>query len=208
MRILRCGEAALLTELDDLTQVMALDRELRSTRLTGVIDIVPAARTVFVRFDPATVQAEAIRAWITASTGAAPDDPVQVSPTSGTLVIPVVYDGDDLAEVARTCGLTPDEVVARHTESVFTVAFCGFAPGFAYLTGVPAVLRVARRSAPRTRVPGGSVALADEFTAVYPQDSPGGWQLIGRTELRVFDVNRDPPALLVPGTKIRFDVSR
>lgn len=196
----------MLAELDNLTQVMALDRALRAGPPSGVIDIVPAARTVLVRFDPELVAGPVIRSWITADRSGSDVDhhsgSSMVPPR--TVVIPVVYDGDDLADVAHAVGLAPAEVVALHTETVFTVAFCGFAPGFAYLTGVPDELRVARRPEPRTRVPAGSVALADEFTSIYPQSSPGGWQLIGRTDLAVFDADRDPPALLTPGTTVRF----
>jgi KipI family sensor histidine kinase inhibitor len=118
--------------------------------------------------------------------------------------IPVTYDGPDLAEVARLTGLPADEVVRRHAAAEYVVAFSGFAPGFGYLTGLPAELRVPRRDSPRTAVPAGSVAVAGEFTGVYPRRSPGGWQLLGRTDAVLWDPERDPPALLVPGTRVRF----
>ena len=118
--------------------------------------------------------------------------------------MPVRYDGPDLADVAELTGLDEAEVVARHTAGSYRSGFCGFAPGFAYLTGLDESLHVPRRDDPRTKVPAGSVGLADEFTAIYPRDSPGGWQLIGSTDITVWDLDRDPPALLVPGTPVRF----
>jgi KipI family sensor histidine kinase inhibitor len=118
--------------------------------------------------------------------------------------VPVTYDGEDLADVATALGCDVAEVVRRHTAEQWTVAFCGFAPGFGYLSGASGAWDVPRRPSPRTRVPAGSVALAGEFSGVYPRESPGGWQLIGRTELAVFDLQRDPPALLLPGTPVRF----
>ena len=118
------------------------------------------------------------------------------------------YDGPDLADVAELTGLSVTEVIAAHTGTDWRVAFGGFAPGFAYLTGATRGLRVPRRTEPRTAVPAGRVGLAGEFSAIYPRSSPGGWQLIGRTDVGVFDIDRDPPALLQPGTVVRFvDVS-
>jgi len=130
--------------------------------------------------------------------------------TVGDVVdIPVTYDGADLEEVARLVGQTPAEIVRRHTAHEWTVAFCGFAPGFGYLVQPSGHWDVPRRQSPRTRVPAGSIALAGEFTGVYPRESPGGWQLIGQTEVTVFDLSRDPPALLRPGNRVRFaDVGR
>ena len=110
----------------------------------------------------------------------------------------------DLAEVAAISGLSQEDVVARHLRPEYQVAFCGFAPGFAYIVGGDPALRVPRRRNPRTAVPAGSVALADEFTGVYPRQMPGGWQLIGRTDAVLWDLDRDPPALLPPGTRVRF----
>jgi KipI family sensor histidine kinase inhibitor len=121
-----------------------------------------------------------------------------------TVELPVHYDGADLDDLARLLELTTDEVVARHTGAEWTVAFCGFAPGFGYLTQPGTAWDVPRRATPRTKVPPGSVALAGEFSGVYPRESPGGWQLIGRTDVAVFDLDRDPAALLRPGTRVRF----
>jgi KipI family sensor histidine kinase inhibitor len=118
--------------------------------------------------------------------------------------LPVVFDGADLADVAELTRRSLADVVGALTTAELTVAFCGFAPGFGYLTGLPADLHVPRRTTPRTRVPAGSVGLAGPFAGVYPQASPGGWQLVGRTDAVLFDVDRDPPALLSPGTVVRF----
>src|SRR6266508_2649229 len=118
--------------------------------------------------------------------------------------LPTTYDGADLALVAEHWGVSPAEVVRRHTATEFRVAFCGFAPGFGYLTGLPEELAVPRLDTPRARVPAGSVGLAGRYCGVYPSPSPGGWLLIGRTSVRLFDVDEDPPALLAPGTRVRF----
>ena len=126
-----------------------------------------------------------------------PEDEQQVD-------LPVTYDGPDLESVAERCGLSVEDVVERHRSTEFVVAFCGFAPGFAYLTGLPEELHVPRLEEPRSKVPVGSVGLAGAFTGIYPRSSPGGWQLIARTDATLWDVDRDPPALLVPGTVVRF----
>lgn len=124
---------------------------------------------------------------------------------AGTVVeIPVAYDGADLAEVAARCGLTPAEVVQRHTAPTYTAAFAGFAPGFVYLEGLDPALVLPRRAEPRTRVPAGSVAIAADHAAVYPRESPGGWHLLGRTGAVMFDAEADPPALVQPGDRVRF----
>jgi len=204
MRVLPSGSAALLVELDDLDQVLALYAALSEERPVGVIDIVPAARTVLLVIDPAATDlAEVGRALRRTR-------PRPGRRAAGELVeVPVTYDGEDLDEVASLLGCDADEVVRRHAGEEWTVAFCGFAPGFGYLAGASGGWDVARRSSPRTTVPAGSVALAGEFSGIYPRASPGGWQLIGRTELAVFDLQRDPPALLRPGTPVRFvDVGR
>jgi KipI family sensor histidine kinase inhibitor len=193
------GTSAVLIELDGLEQVMGLDAALRSKPPAGTVDLVPAARTVLVVFDPAATTAERVAADVAGRQITA------VEERAGPLVeVPVVYDGEDLAEVAQLSGRTEDDVIARHLQSEYRVAFCGFAPGFAYLVGGDPALRVPRRRSPRTVVPAGSVALADEFTGVYPREMPGGWQLIGRTDAVLWDLDRDPPALLPPGTRVRF----
>lgn len=124
---------------------------------------------------------------------------------TGRLVeIPVRYDGQDLAEVAHLTGLTESEVVEIHSGTTFNAAFAGFAPGFMYCTGLPEVLQLPRRSTPRVKVPAGSLAMADTYTAIYPLNSPGGWNLIGTTDVQMFDVNAEQPSLLLPGDRVRF----
>lgn len=211
MRVLRCGDRAALVEVDDLAAVLRLYNALRHDPPEGVTQLVPAARTVLVGFDPDSVGFERLADRLAerrdcgpaAAGGAAP---ATASPAVEVpdVEVPVRYDGQDLAEVAELTGLSEREVVARHTGGTHTVGFCGFAPGFAYIHGLDPALRVRRRDTPRTRVPAGAVALADGFTGVYPRESPGGWQIIGRTRLRVWDPDRDPPAVLAPGTRIRF----
>ncbi len=199
VRALGAGASAVLIELDSLDQVMGLDAALRRTPPVGTVDLVPAARTVLVIFDATRTSAERVVADISAR----PIGPA--AEREGPLVeVPVVYDGEDLAEVAELSGLSERDVVARHLGPEYLVAFCGFAPGFAYIAGGDPALRVPRRRSPRTAVPAGSVALADEFTGVYPRQMPGGWQLIGRTEVVLWGLDRDPPALLPPGARVRF----
>ena len=199
MRVLPSGTSALLVEVDTLEEVMGLHRALEADPPPGVLDLVPAARTVLVVIDPASTDLgrveEAVRRTRPADDRRGPGDLVEV---------PVVYDGEDLADVADVLGCGIDEVVRRHTGVEWSVAFCGFAPGFGYMTPVSGSWDVPRRPEPRTRVPAGSVALAGEFSGVYPRESPGGWQLVGRTSLEIFDLHRDPPALLRPGTRVRF----
>lgn len=200
MRISRCADSGLLVELDDLDAVHGLYAALVDAPPPGVIDLVPAARTVLLRLDPRTADPVGIERTLRATPY-----------TSGLrrqaelLRVPVRYDGPDLAEVARLTGLEEQEVVARHSGVEWVVAFGGFAPGFGYLTS-DAGLEVPRRGESRTRVPTGAVGLAGRFSGVYPSSSPGGWQLIGRTELRMWDLDRDPPALLRPGVRVRFEV--
>jgi KipI family sensor histidine kinase inhibitor len=199
VRILRYGRAALLVELEGTGEVMDLYRALSAAPPEGVIDLVPAARTLLVTFEPGRACFEDL-ARVVKST-----DPAAATETAAGLVeLPVSYDGPDLDAVAELTGLSRAEVVRRHTGSDYVVAFCGFAPGFAYLAGGDPALRVPRRESPRTAVPAGAVGLAGEFTGVYPRSSPGGWQLIGHTGAPLWDVDRDPPALLVAGTRVRF----
>lgn len=205
LRVLRYGSRAVLVEVDDLPQVHDLYEALRRDPPPGSTELVPAARTVLVRYDPARTDNDRLGTDIARIAGAAGRSaPGQVGPDASPIEVPVRYDGPDLADVATMSGLSEPEVVARHTAREYTVAFCGFAPGFGYLTGLDPALRLGRRDIPRTRVPAGAVALADEFTGVYPRESPGGWHIIGHTGLRIWDVERDPPALLVPGRRVRF----
>ena len=196
--VLPCGDRALLVEVPDAAAVAAVRTVLERSPLPGQRELVPAARTVLVLLDrpPTEVDVAALRRLSPAS---APDD------RPGPLVeLPVVFDGPDLAEVAGLTGRTVPALVGELTAVELTVAFGGFAPGFGYLTGLPAELHVPRRATPRTRVPAGSVGLAGPFAGAYPRASPGGWQLVGRTDAVLFDVDRDPPALLVPGVRVRF----
>ncbi|MFG1927180.1 allophanate hydrolase subunit 1 [Cryptosporangium sp. NPDC048952] len=199
MRFRRCGREAVLVEVADLDAALALYDAVRAASLPGVVDLVPAARTVLVRLDPGVTSPAVVReriAGLSVGEGGLADN--------GTVEIDVHYDGEDLAEVAAHLDVTPEDVVSLHTGSTWTAAFSGFAPGFAYLTGGDPRLDVPRRGTPRTRIPAGAVALAGTFSGIYPTDSPGGWQLIGRTTTRLWDVDRDPPALLVPGVRVRF----
>lgn len=200
MRILPAGDRAVLAELAGLTEAQRLYASLRADPLPGTVDVVPATRTVLVTVDPAVTRPEQVAAALRSrSLADAPE------PAAGALVeLRVRYDGPDLDEVAACTGLTAREVARRHAAAEWTVAFCGFAPGFAYLTGGDPALRVPRREVPRTAVPAGSVGLADAFTGAYPRRMPGGWQLIGTTDAVLWDTDRDPPALLPPGTRVRF----
>ncbi|HEY4993604.1 MAG TPA: 5-oxoprolinase/urea amidolyase family protein [Nakamurella sp.] len=204
-RLLPCGDAALLVEVDGIEGVegvLALMGALRAADPAGVADLVPAARTVLVRVDPGA-DIDALRsavAEIVRDADAAGDG----SADSPDVVIPVRYDGPDLDEVGRQTGLSRSEIIARHTGTRWRAGFVGFAPGFAYLTGGDPRLSVSRRPQSRTQVPAGSVALAGGYSAVYPQASPGGWQLIGRTGTAMWDLGRTPPALVQPGSWVRF----
>ena len=191
------GAEALLIEPADPCVLLALAAALRKE--PGVLEVVPAARTVLLRARPEALAALAARMPVLEA-GAQATPP----PPGDEVVLEVRYDGADLDSTAVEVGLTPDELVDRHTAGEYVVAFCGFSPGFAYLTGLDDALHVPRLAAPRTRVPAGSVAIAGEFTGVYPSASPGGWRLLGRTAAPLWDLARTPPALLPPGTRVRF----
>ncbi|KJK53062.1 allophanate hydrolase [Lentzea aerocolonigenes] len=195
MLLRRCGTDALLVEVDSLTEVAAVRAALEG--LDGIEELVPAARTVLVKGALPQVR----EALATVDLTKAPENhPREVT-------IPVIYDGPDLDLVADTAGISPEEVVKLHTGATYEVAFCGFAPGFGYLTGLPASLQQPRLDSPRTKVPAGSVGIAGEFTAAYPRATPGGWRLIGRTEIVLFDQKAETPALLQPGDQVRFVVA-
>ncbi|MFI5670753.1 allophanate hydrolase subunit 1 [Streptomyces sp. NPDC051704] len=201
MRPLVVGGEALLIELDSAAEVAALHAELLRRRDAGelgaVRDLVPAARTVLldgVR-EPGAL-AERIARW----------EVPPLAETEGPLVaVPVRFDGPDLAEVARLWGVAEREVAEIVGETVFRVAFCGFAPGFGYLTGLPERFHLPRRATPRTAVPAGSLALAGEYAGVYPRSSPGGWQLVGTADAVLWDPLREPAALFAPGVRVRFE---
>ncbi|MFJ7178740.1 allophanate hydrolase subunit 1 [Streptomyces massasporeus] len=199
MKVLPVGEDALLLEVSSGDEAQALHAELLQRRAEGSLsarEIVPAARTVLLDgLDaPARLAAELTTA----------DLPPTPPRARDVVEIPVRYDGPDLADVAAHWGVPQREVARIHGDTEFRVAFCGFAPGFGYLTGLPPRYDVPRRATPRTGVPAGSVALAGPYTGVYPRSSPGGWQLIGRTDAVLWDHARVPAALLSPGTRVRF----
>jgi KipI family sensor histidine kinase inhibitor len=202
------GDQALLLEFDSTAEVLAWADALREAGLLGVLDIVPASRTVLLKLAGPRYQAPTRqRLGKLRVTAESVSDAARPFDGRADIDIDVVYDGADLDEVARLTGMTTDEVVAAHTGTPWRVGFGGFAPGFAYLIGGDERLDVPRQSEPRTRVPAGSVALAGEFSGVYPRESPGGWQLIGRVAentAELWDVDRDPPALLRPGMWVQF----
>jgi KipI family sensor histidine kinase inhibitor len=201
VQVLPAGPDALLVECEDGPAAAALAAEAFRRREAGTLvctDIVPAAHTVLLDGLSGDVEAlaEQIPRWT-------------YEPLSGDasryVEIAVRYDGPDLEQVARHWGMTPQDVVARHSGLEHQVQFCGFAPGFAYLTGLPREYAVPRLDRPRTSVPAGAVGLADRYTGIYPTASPGGWQLIGTAlDVVLFDAERRPPALLTPGTQVRF----
>ncbi|MGO4251739.1 5-oxoprolinase/urea amidolyase family protein [Paenarthrobacter sp. TAF1] len=196
------GTRAVLAELDGLQDVLALQDMLYKSPLPGQVDVLAAAETVMVVGESAAAT-RAIGARLLELELTVPE-----VTDSGLVVIDTVYDGDDLADVAELTGLSVDGVIAAHTGQVWTVAFAGFAPGFGYMVGENEVLTVPRRSSPRTAVPAGSVALGGQYSAVYPRRSPGGWQLIGRTGARMWDLNRPQPALVRPGDRVQYRAVR
>jgi KipI family sensor histidine kinase inhibitor len=200
MRVRRVGPRALLIECSAASEVQAWQAALWQRRERGLLaatEIVPGERTVLLDgVDPGVDLA-----------GCSPSD--DTSPSDERLVeVTTVFDGDDLGFVAAHWGMSVGATVGRLTETEFTVAFCGFAPGFAYLRGLDPALTVPRLGAPRPKVPAGAVALAGNYAGIYPTASPGGWRLVGRTDQNLFDVRREPPALLTPGTRVRLAAAR
>jgi KipI family sensor histidine kinase inhibitor len=219
------GDRALIVDLADLAQVDAVRAELERTHPEGIDGIVPAARTVAVLLEPRKIAFDAARSWLERTLRSRGNDDGS-TPSGGEertlgrtgahprdggatpVVLDVVYDGADLAETARLAGLSVGELVRRHQDATWRVAFGGFAPGFGYLVTDAEWPQVPRRDSPRTRVPAGSVALAGEFSSVYPREGPGGWQLIGRTDAPLWTPGASRPALLAPGTEVRFRAVR
>ncbi|WP_162570317.1 5-oxoprolinase/urea amidolyase family protein [Variovorax sp. SRS16] len=199
MRILSVNTNAVLVELDDLARTLALQASLRAEPIAGIEELVPAARTLLITFRPTAISAAELARQVR-------QRPLEARELRADkrIEIPVRYTGEDLAEVAGLLGITPQELVRRHTGSDYTVAFTGFAPGFAYLSGGHPSLDVPRRTVPRTRIPAGAVGLAGSFSGVYPQASPGGWQIVGVTDAPMWDLARETPALLQPGDTVRF----
>jgi KipI family sensor histidine kinase inhibitor len=228
--LLRFGEGI---DLDVNARVHAATRALRAATLPGIVDIAPAYATLLLRFEPFAWSDDgsagpferlttALRTSLLPADSEAPDDSSRqrLPPGDGEqrtgsrssrgvrfIEIPVCYGGEcgpDLDTVAEHAHLAPDETIARHAIAEYTVAMLGFAPGFPYLLGLDPALHVPRRAHPRTRVPAGSVAIGGAQTGIYPRELPGGWHLIGRTPLALFDPERDPPCLLAPGDRVRF----
>lgn len=195
----RAGDGGLLVETAGLDDAHRLHRALRDEAFPGVTDIVPGERTVLLITEPDACDLDRLAARVATLAAGAPE-----AEDAPPVAIPVRYDGEDLDEVAELTGLTVREVVERHSAAEYSVAYLGFSPGFGYLTGLETVLHVPRRALPRTSVPAGSVAIAGSYTAVYPSPSPGGWRLLGHTDLTMWDVRREPPSLLRPGLRVRF----
>ncbi|ATA27434.1 allophanate hydrolase 2 subunit 1 [Mycobacterium lepraemurium] len=199
--VLEYGDRALMVQCGSTAEVLAWAQVLRAAALPGVVDIVPAARTVLVKLDDPGRQGLLRQRLRKMNVTAAPTPPAE---RHADVVIGVVYDGPDLAEVTEHTGLTIPQLIDAHTGTPWQVGFSGFAPGFAYLVDGDPRLRVPRRAEPRTAVPAGSVALAGEFSAIYPRRSPGGWQLIGHTDAVLWDLQRPNPALLTQGMWVQF----
>lgn len=200
-RILPMGDRAILLEVSALDDVLALHDALQASRPAGVVDLVPAARTVLVRIDPRVLPLAAARPWAeTAAAGAT----ARTSTEGEAVDVDIRYDGADLAGTADLLGMSPAALIERHTAARWSVAFTGFAPGFGYLVSPDWSYDVPRLETPRTRVPAGAVGLAAGFTGAYPRETPGGWRLIGRTDAVLFDPDAAAPALLVPGARVRF----
>lgn len=198
MDFLRASDTALLAQAESLEEAVELNRAWQ--HVAGITELVPGASTVLVHFDPARVTADQLVSRLKETVAsAASAEPVR------HITIPVTYDGEDLMEVADLLGISEKALVDRHLAAEWTVAFSGFAPGFGYAKSSDPLFRVPRRSSPRTRVPAGAVGLAGPFTGIYPRESPGGWQLIGHTREVLWDIHRDPPALMAPGTVVRFE---
>ncbi len=208
------GEAACQVMLGDpldpqtLARVHALARRVEADRGTGGAwgAPVPGITTLLVPFDPRAWSREEAEDQLAGLLGDLDEDAVPAPTTTHRIL--VRYGGEagpDLFEVADRLGLTPMQVIELHASMCYTVYILGFMPGFAYLGDLPEALRLPRRDTPRPRVPAGSVAIAGRHTAVYPAATPGGWHLIGRTDTRLWDLDRDPPAILRPGDQVRFE---
>jgi len=192
------GEGALLVETEGPAQAQALRRLLLKQAIPDLCELIPGQDSLLIVVDPLRTDPEALAATL-------PEVPeAALSSTPHQHEFTVQYTGEDLQPLSRMLGIEPEELVRRHTAPVYTVAFLGFAPGFAYLTGLDESLKLPRRADPRTRVPAGSVAVADGYTGIYPQSTPGGWHILGRCDAALFDPQRASPALLAPGDSVRF----
>ncbi len=205
MKFLPYGDRAVLCEVASAAQALALYQQLRAAAVPeGAIgELIPAARTLLLCFDPVRITAEELIAWVVQSAAPSPEVPPDFA--GSTLLLPVHYDGEDLAEIAQVRACTIAEVVRWHTDTRWQVCFMGFTPGFGYLASADTSgVVIPRRAVPRVTVPAGAVALADEFCGVYPRESPGGWQLLGRTDVSLWDLRQRTPASLWPGRPVRF----
>lgn len=199
MRFLPVNATMFLVELADLKETLALVESLGVKAVAGIVEMVPAAKTIMIQYDPLVATIAQLVAELKTREFASSTMAI------GKLVeIPVNYNGEDLAEVAAILKISVAELIKKHTQTDYTVAFIGYAPGFAYLTGGDAHFNIPRRATPRIRVPAGSVGLAGAYTAVYPKEGPGGWQIIGQTDTAMWDITRNIPALLQPGFRVRF----
>jgi KipI family sensor histidine kinase inhibitor len=211
-RIAPLGDAALVVRVANApgaptgATARALARALAATSLPGLVECVPAPESLVLHYRPGEIDYATIRQLVAAVLRQ--EDPGLDQPPPQRITVPVRYDGPDLPEVARATGLSVEEIVARHAGREYVVAMLGFVPGFAYLSDLDPALALPRRATPRTRVPAGSVAIAGGQTAIYPAATPGGWHLIGSTDLAVFDPARDPPALFAAGDRVQFRVER
>jgi 5-oxoprolinase (ATP-hydrolysing) subunit B len=195
VRLIPYGMQALLAEYSSLSEVIAAAAAVRTADFAGVDEVVPGARTVLVQFSGD--EPPGLREILTV-------EHEQVQPDGRLVEVPTRYDGPDLVEVAERTAMSVDALISLHSGCEFVAAFCGFTPGFAYLSGLPPVLQLPRRPSPRTLVPAGSLAMASEFTGVYPTASPGGWHLLGTVTVSMFDLSREPAALIAPGDRVRF----
>ena len=197
------GEAALLVEAESPRHARSLAASLTSDPPPGFVAAVAGLASVLVELDSASDPDAVVATLVERRAN------LEAAPAHGALhTIEVVYDGPDLGWVATRAGMTPEEAAALHGSVELEVLFCGFAPGFAYLGDLPEALRVDRLATPRTHTPPGSVAIAGAMTGIYPADLPGGWPVIGHTAMTIFDPRRDPPALLLPGDRVRFVPAR
>ena len=204
--VLRIGDRI---DSDTNARVHALCDRIRAQRPVWLRDLVPAYASVGVFFDPLMIDADALETWLRTTPGSLPAGTEPAAVSTRTVDIPVVYGGEagpDLESAAAELGLTPADLAERHAAGEYTVAMIGFAPGFPYLLGLDPALSLPRLATPRASVPAGSVGIGGTQTGVYPRESPGGWRLIGRTPLALFDPGRDQPALLAPGDRVRFVV--
>ena len=214
MRIEPLGDSALLVRVVDrfeaeesLDAVLRATQKLEGAKIPGVTELVPAYTTIGIFFDPGRIEGfDELRTNIE-RTLAQESERAPAGVADSTIEVPVCYEGEfapDLEEVARTAGLSPDEVIRRHSTASYRVSCVGFTPGFPYLSGLPRELATPRRASPRKEVPAGAVAIGGTQTGIYPRKSPGGWNIIGRAPLRLFDVERNPPALFQAGDRVRF----